>query len=114
MLVRRDDVGVLLLVVLGEAVCGGLGGRRLEVVQVAVLLLVVGEALAHVVQDALRKLLRRGRGHVLLDPLGVERRFVHADQPDGGEVVGKGAEVALGVRVQPLVEQLGDDGALGL
>ena len=54
-LVGGDDVGVLLLVVLGEAVGGGLGGSGLQVVQVAVLLLIVGQTLAHMVEHVLGK-----------------------------------------------------------
>ena len=42
-LVGGDDVGIVLLVVLGEAVGGGLGRGGLQVVQVAVLLLIVAE-----------------------------------------------------------------------
>ena len=44
-----DDVGIMLLVVLGQAVGGGLSRGRLQVVQVAVHLLVIGQALTHMV-----------------------------------------------------------------
>ena len=38
-------------------------------------------------------------GHILADPLGIQSGLVHADQTDGGEVIGKGAQIPLGIRV---------------
>ena len=98
-LVGRDDIRELLLVVLGEAVRGALGRRGLEVVQVAVLLLVVGQAGAHVVEHVLRERLRRLLRHVGAQPAGVQARLVHAHEADGAEVVLERAQVALRVRV---------------
>ena len=108
------DVGITLDVLLGKTVGGGLGGGRLKVVEVAILLLIVGEALAHVVEYVLGEFLGGGIGHVLAKPLGVETDLIHAEQTDGGEVVVEGAEVAAGVGIETLVQQLGDDVALDL
>ena len=110
----RDNVGIALDVVLGQAIGGGLGGRGLEVIEVAVLLLIVGQAVAHMVEHFLGELLRGGIGHIGAQPLGVQTDLVHADQADGREVVVERAQVALGIGVQALVEQLGDDGTLDL
>ena len=60
------------------------------------------------------KLLCLAVGHVLTKPVCVETDLVHADQTDRGEVIIKGAEVALGIGIQPLVEQLCDNRALDL
>ena len=113
-LIGGDDVRELRLVVLGKAVGGGLCRRGLQVIQIAVLLLVVGQTLAHVVEHLAGKGLRLFAGQICLEPLGVQTHFVHADQADGGEVIAKGAQVALGVGIKAVVHQLGDDGALGL
>ena len=99
---------------LGEAVGGGLGGSGLQIVQVAVLLLIVAEPLTHVVEHVLGKGLSLGMGQVFAQPVGVEAHLVHADEADGGEVVVEGAQIPLGIGVQARVEELGDDGALGL
>ena len=74
-LVGGDDVGIALYVVLGEAVGGGFGRRGLQVVQVAVLLLIVAQALAHVVEHVLGELpAPRGRS----DRLRSHLAFRHA------------------------------------
>ena len=99
---------------LGQAVAGGFGGGGFQVVQVAVHFLIVGKAFAHVVQHILGELLGFHMGQVLADPVGVQAGFVHANQADGGEVVGKAAQVTLGVGIQAFVEQAGDDVALDL
>jgi len=107
-----DDAGIALHVVLGQAVGGGLRRGRLQVVQVAVLLLIVAQAGQHVVEHLLGEALRLFMGQVGPDPFGVERRLVHPHQPDGGEMAVKIAQVVPGVGVQALLQQLGDDGAL--
>ncbi len=66
------------------------------------------------VEHIRRELLRLGVSQVLTQPVCIEAGLVHADQTDGGEVIGEGAEVPLGVRVQTVIQQLGDDGALDL
>ena len=109
-----DDVGVLLDIVLCKAVRGALCGGGFKVIQVTVLLLIIRQALTHVVENILGKLLALLGGHVGPYPVGVKACLVHADKADGGEVVIEGAEIVLRVGVQPLVEKLGDDGALYL
>ncbi len=111
---RRDDVGIPLHVVLGKTVGGGFRGRCLKVVEIAVLLLIVGETFAHVVQHVFRELVRFRVRQVFPNPLRVQAGFVHADQADGGEMVVKVAEVALRVGVKPFFQQAGDDFALDL
>ena len=110
----RDDVREALLVVLGKAIGGRLGGRCLQVVQVAVHFLIIGQTLPHMIQHRGGKLLRRRMCQILADPVCVEARLIHADQSDRREVVGEGAEVTLGVGIQSVLHQLGDDAALDL
>ena len=111
---RGDDIGELLNVVLCKAVGGALGGSGLQIVQVAVHLLIVGELITHMVEYLFRELLALFAGHVGAHPLGVEAGLVHAHKSDGAEVIIKGAEVILGVGVKSLVEELCDDVALYL
>ena len=106
---RRDDVGVLLFVVLRQSVRGGLCGRSFEVVEVAVFFLIVGQLVAHEVQRLLGEFLRFFVGKVFAYPSCVEAGFVHTDKTDGGEVVVEGAEITFGVRIESFVHQLGDD-----
>ena len=113
-LVGGDDIGIALLVVLGQTVGGGLGGGGLQIVEVAVLLLIVAEPLAHMVEDADGEILRLLVGQILPQPRGVQTGLVHAHQTDGGEVVVEAAQIPLGVGVQPLVHQAADGGALDL
>ena len=96
-LVGRDDAGELLLVMLGEAVRGALGGRGLQVVEVAVLLLIVAQPLPHVIEHVFGELLGLLVGQVGPEPPGVQSHLVHADEADGGEVVVKGPQIALGI-----------------
>ena len=77
---RGDDIRELRDVMLCEAVGGGLCGSCLKVVEIAVLLLIVGETLTHMVEDFLCKLLSLFVGHVRSEPLGVEADLVHADK----------------------------------
>ena len=63
----------------------------------------------HVVQHILRKLLRFGIRQILLQPLGVQRRLVHAHQANGAEVVREGPQVTSGVGIQALVHEARDD-----
>ena len=66
------------------------------------------------VEDSLGKLLGLRVGQVGAEPLGIQAHLVHANEADGGEMVGKGAKVPLGVGIEPGVQQFGNDGALGL
>ena len=99
---------------LGQTVGGGLSRRSLQVVKVAVQLLVIRQAFPHVVQHVLGKLLALPVSHVLSDPSGIEACLVHAYETDGGKMVLKGAQISLGVGIQPLVQKLCYDLALGL
>ena len=50
-----DDVGVELHIVFGQPVGGGLGRSGLQVIEITVHLLIVGEALTHMVENILGK-----------------------------------------------------------
>ena len=112
--VGGDDLGETLLVVLGEAIGSRLGGGSFQVIQVAVLFLVVRQALPHMIQHFPGKFLGSFVGQIGPQPLGVEAHLVHTDETDGREVVGEGAQVPLGVGIQAVFHQTGDDLALGL
>ena len=109
-----DDVRIAFAVMLGEAIGGGFCWGGFEVVEIAVFFLIIRETVAHVVEHFLGEFLGLGVGEIGAQPVGVEANFVHADEADGGEMVVKAAEVALGVWIEASVEQIGDDGALGL
>ena len=108
------DVGELLLVVLGEAVGSGLCRGGLQIEEVTVLLLVVAQPLPHMTQHLHGEGLGVRVGQVVAQPAGVEPRLVHPHQANGGEVVAEGAQIVLGVGVEPVFHQLGDDLALGV
>ena len=101
-----DDIGILLDIVLCKAVGCALCRGGLEIIQIAVLLLIVRQALAHVVEYLLCELLALFGGHIGADPVCVESGLVHADKADGRKVVIEISEVILGVGVKSLVEEL--------
>ena len=109
-----DNVGIALLVMLGQTVGGGLSRRSLQVVKVAVQLLVIRQPFPHMVQHVLGELLAFPVGQVLSDPSGIKACLVHAYEADGGKMILKGAQISLGVGIQPLVQKLCYDLALGL
>ena len=80
--IRRDDIGIELLVVLCKAIGGRLGRCRLQIVKVSVLLLIVAQALAHMVQHIFRKRLRLRVGQIFPEPFRVQPRLIHADKTD--------------------------------
>ena len=112
--VRRDDVGIELFIMLGKAVGGGLGRRGLQIVEVAILLLIIAQPLPHMVQYVFGKRLRLRVGQIFPEPFRVQPRLIHADKADGRKMVLECAEVALGVGVEAALHQLRDDRALGL
>ena len=113
-LVCGDDIGIARLIVLGQAVGGGFRRGRFQVIEVAVLLLIIGEALAHMLQHPDGKVLRFLVGEILAQPIRVQPRFVHAHKPNGGEMVVETAEIPLGIGVQSLLQKLFHRRALDL
>ena len=107
-----DDIGVVLLVVLCQAVGGGLGWGCLQVIEVSVLLLIVRQAPAHMVQHRNGERLGLFMGQILPQPRGVQAHLVHADKAQGGEVVLEGSEIPLCIGIQPRLHELGNHGAL--
>ena len=109
-----NDVRIKLLVMLCKSICRRLRRCRLKVVEVAVLLLIVGESLTHVIEDFSRELLCLLVCQVCAQPLRVEADLVHADQADGREVVVEGSQISLCVRIETLLKKLRDDCSLCL
>ena len=66
------------------------------------------------IEHSLGEFLRPLVGKVATEPTGVEASLVHAHKTYRGEVIVECSEVTLGVGVQTLVKQLGDDRALDL
>ena len=66
-----DDVGIPLFVVFGEAESRGFRGRRFEIIQVTVLLLIDGEAVAHMIQHLNGEILCLFMGQIGAEPGGV-------------------------------------------
>ena len=52
--------------------------------------------------------------HVGANPFGIQAGFVHAYETDGREVVVEGAQIMLGVGIEALFQELGDNIALHL
>ena len=50
--------------------------------------------------------------HIRAQPFRVQPDFVHAEQPDCGEVIVEFSEIALRIRIQPFVQEFCDDFAL--
>ena len=68
LLSRCDNVRILLLIMLGQPVGCGLRRRGLQVIKIAVLLLIIRQALSHMIQHLLRKLLTFRLCHIPADP----------------------------------------------
>jgi len=92
------DIRVFFPVQLSQPVAGPLGGRRLQIVEVAGLFLDLPELIPHVVEDALGKSLPLFRSQPQVLPEEIEAGFVHADDADGVEVIGP-------VRSGPLLDR---------
>ena len=65
-----------------KAVGCGFCRRSLQIVKVSVLLLIVAQALAHMVQYIFRKRLRLRVGQILPEPFRVQPSLIHADKTD--------------------------------
>ena len=104
-----QDAGELHAVDAGEAVGRPLGGRGLEVVEVARLLLIVGHALPHPVEQAHGEVAAPWGRNVLEATGEVADALVDPVDADRGEVVPEGAEVALGVGEESLLHVALDD-----
>jgi hypothetical protein len=100
--------------VLSKTIRGRFGRSGLEVVEIAISLLIIGETASHMVEDFDGERLSVFVGQIMLDPASVEAGFVHADQADGREVVLEGAKIVLGVRIESAIEQGGDGLAFDL
>ena len=85
------DCRPALSVVLCQTVCGTFRRCRFQIIKVAVLLLIIGQTVSHMIQHFLGKFLGPLVGHVRTEPVGIQSHFVHTDQTDGGEMVVKGA-----------------------
>ena len=107
-----DDLGELLRIVLGKAEGRGLRRGGLQVIEVAVFLLIVGEAVTHMLQNLHSEDVALLAGDISGHPRSVLDGFVHAHDADGGEVIGKGSQVTACVGIQALIHQAGDDLAL--
>ena len=53
-------------------------------------------------------------GQVCPQPLGIQAHLVHTNEADGGEMVIKAAKITLCIGIEACIQQLSDDGTLGL
>lgn len=104
-----DDVGELRLIVFCKTIGSGFRRGCFEVVQIAVLFLIIGKSFAHMVEDFFCELLRFDVRQVFSEPFCVEPCLVHADKTDCREVVAERAEITFGVRIKAFFEEFGDD-----
>ena len=75
--VGGDDVRIFLFVVLGKAIGSRFGWSGLEIEEVAVLFLIVAEAVPHMVEDFDGEILSVFVREILFDPASIETGFVH-------------------------------------
>ena len=78
----RFDSRPSFLVMLCQTVGGALRRSGLQVIQIAVLFLVISQSFTHMVQYFLRKILRLFSGHIISEPVGVKPYLIHSDQAD--------------------------------
>ena len=107
------NIRVILAVVLGKTVGGRFRGGGFQIIQITVLFLIIRESFPHMIQHILRKLLGFRVGHILADPPGIQGCFIHAHQTDSGKMIVKGAQITLGIRIQAIIQQLGNNSPLG-
>ena len=48
-------------------------------------------------------------GQITAQPFGIQANLVHANQADGGEMILKTSQVTLGVWIQTVIQQSGDN-----
>ena len=66
------------------------------------------------VQDVFCKLLCLLVSHIRAKPSCIQTGLIHAHQTDGGEMVVKASQIALGIRVQTLIQQFSDHFSLDM
>ena len=104
---RGDYIRVPIHVMFGQSIRRRFRRGRLQIEETPVLLLVYLQSLPHMVQDGFGEIQRFGVGQVLAEPFRVQSRLIHADQPDGGKVIGKCAEIPFGIGIEPRIQQFG-------
>ncbi len=102
---RGNDVTPLLPVMLCKPVGRALRRRRLEIIQVAILLLIIRKTFTHMVQHFFCKLLCLPVREIFLKPFCIEPRLIHADEPNRRKMVVKPAQIPLCIRIQPLLQK---------
>ena len=65
------------------------------------------------VQDVFGEGLSFVVGQIFADPFGIQTGFVHAEKADGRKMVFKASEVTFGIRIEALVQKLGDNCTFG-
>ena len=57
------------------------------------------------VENLLGEFLAARIRHITAEPVGVETGFIHTDEADSREVVGKSAKIILGVRIKTCIKK---------
>ena len=79
---RGNDSGEILLVMLGQTIRRRLGGGRLQIIEIPVELLVIGQTVAHMIQNLFRESLCLLIGQIRFEPSRIQADLVHSDQSD--------------------------------
>jgi len=114
MLAGSDDIGILFHIMFSQTIGSRLSRSSFQVVEIAILLLIVGQTLSHMVQHFFSKILCFSIGQILANPVSVKASFVHTYQTNGREMIIKGGQVTFGIRIKSGLEQLGNNGSLRL
>ena len=66
------------------------------------------------IQNIFCKLLCLLISHVCTKPSCIQSCFIHANQTDSGKMIVKASQIALGIRIQPLIQQFSDHFSLDM
>ena len=95
-----DDTRELLLVFACESKHSSFGGGCFEVIEIARVLLIGTECIAHHIEDFEGECFTRRSRDVLLSVEKILDCFVHTIDPDRREVIAEGAKILVGVRIE--------------
>ena len=97
-----------------QTICGGFCRCCFQVIQFSVFFLIIGQPFSHMIQNIFCKLLCLLISHVCTKPSCIQSCFIHANQTDGGKMIVKASQIALGIRIQPLIQQFSDHFSLDM
>ena len=99
----RLDIRELCNIMLCQTISRRLSRCCLQIVKITVFFLVIRQALAHMVEDVLGKLLCLFMCQIHAKPLCIESHFVHTNQTDRWKMVVKGSQITLGIWIKTFI-----------